>query len=60
MSERAARREHARIIEDVNRRRGSVAPAYRGQTFSDIVEKLLLRISHLLRCGRENRGLSIT
>lgn len=38
MSERAARREHTRIIADVNRRRGSVAPAYRGQTFSDIVQ----------------------
>jgi integrase len=38
MSERAARREHARIMEDVNRRRGSVAPAYRGQTFAEITE----------------------
>ena len=38
MSERAARREHARIMEDVNRRRGSVAPAYRGQTFAEVTE----------------------
>ena len=37
MSERAARREHDRIMQDVNRRRGSVAPAYRGQTFTDAV-----------------------
>jgi len=35
ISERAARREHDRIMQDVNRRRGSVAPAYRGQTFAD-------------------------
>ena len=38
MSERAARREHSRIMEDVNRRRGSVAPAYKGQTFAEITE----------------------
>jgi integrase len=38
ISERAARREHARIMEDVNRRRGSVAPAYKGQTFSEVTE----------------------
>ncbi len=36
-SERAARREHDRILQQVNRRRGSVAPAYRGQTFTDTV-----------------------
>jgi integrase len=38
MSERAALREHTRTMEDVNRRRGSVAPAYRGQTFAEITE----------------------
>lgn len=38
MSERAALREHTRIMEDVNRKRGSVAPAIKGQTFSDITE----------------------
>jgi integrase len=38
MSERAALREHARIMEDVNRRRGSVAPAYKGQTFAEVTE----------------------
>jgi integrase len=38
MSERAARREHARILEDVNRRRGSVAPAYKGQTFAEVTQ----------------------
>ena len=37
ISERAARREHDRIMQDVNRRRGSVASAYRGQTFADAV-----------------------
>jgi integrase len=37
ISERAARREHDRIMQDVNRRRGSVAPAYRGQNFTDAV-----------------------
>src|SRR5271168_2489531 len=38
MSERAALREHARIMEDVNRRRGSVAPAHRGQSFAEVTE----------------------
>jgi integrase len=38
MSERAARREHDRIMQDVNRRRGSVAPAYRGQSFAEVTE----------------------
>ena len=38
MSERAALREHARIMEDVNRRRGSVAPAYKGQTFAEVAQ----------------------
>ena len=37
-SERAARREHDRIMQQVNRRRGSVAPAYKGQTFADILK----------------------
>ncbi len=39
MSERAARREHARIMEEVNRQRGSLAPILRGQTFADAVNK---------------------
>ena len=39
MSERAARREHARIMEEVNRKRVSVARVYRGQTFTDAVNK---------------------
>jgi integrase len=39
MSERAARREHAKIMEDVNFKRGSVAPAPKGQTFADAVER---------------------
>jgi integrase len=38
-SKRAARREHARIMEDVNRKRESLAPVYRGQTFADAVNK---------------------
>jgi integrase len=38
MSERAALREHTRIMEDVNRRRGSVAPAHRGQSFAEVTE----------------------
>jgi integrase len=38
MSERAARREHDRIMSDVNRRRGSVAPAYMGQSFVEVTE----------------------
>lgn len=39
MSERAAQREHARIMEEVNRLRGSAAPILRGQTFDDAVNK---------------------
>jgi integrase len=38
MSERAGLREHARIMEDVNRRRGTESPAYKGQTFAQITE----------------------
>ena len=37
MSERAARREHARIMDDVNFKRGSIAPAPKGRTFADAV-----------------------
>ena len=39
MSERAARREHARIMEIVNRKRGSVAPTIKGRTFKNAVEQ---------------------
>jgi integrase len=39
MSERAARREHARIMEEVNANRGSVAPVPKGQTFADAVDR---------------------
>ena len=37
MSERAARREHDRIMQQVNEKRGSVAPTIHGQTFMDAV-----------------------
>ncbi len=37
MSERAARREHDRIMHEVNEKRGSVAPAVKGRTFDDAV-----------------------
>jgi integrase len=37
MSERAARREHDRIMQEVNQKRGSVAPTIHGQTFMDAV-----------------------
>jgi integrase len=39
MSQRAAQREHARIMEEVNRKRGSSAPVLRGQTFEDAVNQ---------------------
>ncbi len=39
MSERAARRQHAIIMEKVNNDRGSVAPVVRGQSFADAVAK---------------------
>jgi integrase len=38
ISERAARREHDRTMQDVNRKRGSVAPAPRGETFADALK----------------------
>lgn len=38
VSERAARREHDRIMQEVNRKRGSVAPAIKGRTFQDATE----------------------
>lgn len=38
LSERAARREHDRIMQAVNERRGSVAPAVKGKTFEDCVK----------------------
>jgi hypothetical protein len=37
MSERAARREHARIMDGVNKQRGSSARVLRGHTFDDAV-----------------------
>jgi integrase len=36
ISERAARREHDRIMQEVNRKRGSVAPAVKGRAFRDL------------------------
>jgi integrase len=39
MSERAARHEHARIMEEVNQTRGSVMPVVKGQAFTDAVSK---------------------
>ena len=39
MSERAARREHDRIMAEVNLQRGSIAPVPKGQTFADAVAK---------------------
>ena len=37
MSERAGRQAHAKTMEEVNHKRGSVAPVRRGQTFEDAV-----------------------
>jgi integrase len=39
MSERAARREHARIMDAVNAKRGSIAPVPKGQSFSDALAR---------------------
>ncbi len=38
LSERAARREHDRIMQAINDKRGSVAPAVKGKTFEDCVK----------------------
>jgi integrase len=45
MSERAALREHARIMEAVNQQRGSIAPIPKGQTFAEAVEKWRVAIA---------------
>jgi integrase len=45
MSERAALREHARIMEAVNQQRGSIAPIPQGQTFAEAVEKWRVAIA---------------
>jgi integrase len=45
MSERSARREQARIMLEVNNKRGSVAPAVIGSTFGDITEAWRLAIA---------------
>jgi integrase len=37
MSERSARREHDLFMQGINLKRGSVAPATKGQTFNDVV-----------------------
>jgi integrase len=39
MSERAARREHARIIDEVNHKRGSITPVPKHQTFAEAVNR---------------------
>jgi integrase len=51
MSERAARREHARIMEGVNLKRGSLAPVPTGQTFADAVKKWRSAIAPQLSPG---------
>jgi integrase len=39
MSERTARREHARIIDEVNHKRGSIAPVPKHQSFAEAVNR---------------------
>ena len=45
MSELAARREHGRIREQINRERGSVPPAPRGESFRDIAELYMTNVA---------------
>lgn len=45
MSERAARAEHAKLMVDVNLKRGSVRPVPKGQTLADAVERWRAAIS---------------
>ncbi len=45
MSERAARAEHAKLMVDVNLKRGSVRPVPKGQTLADAVTKWRAAIS---------------
>jgi hypothetical protein len=51
MSERTARREHARLMEDVNFKRGSVAPPPKGQSFVANGGRRSDPISLLLPCA---------
>ena len=45
MSLRAAQREHDRIMQEVNRKRGSVAPAAKGRTIRDTVTEWLAAVA---------------
>jgi integrase len=51
ISERAARRQHALTMEDVNRFRGSSAPVLKGTTFQDAVDKWRAAIAPNLAPG---------
>lgn len=51
MSERAARREHDRIMQEVNLQRGSLAPVSKGQTFADAVAKWRSAVAPILSPG---------
>lgn len=45
MSERAARREHARIMDEINHKRGSIAPTPKGQSFAEAVDRWRMAIA---------------
>ena len=45
MSELAARREHGRLREQINRERGSVPPAPKGESFSDIADLYMTNVA---------------
>jgi integrase len=51
ISERAARREHALTMEEVNRLRGSSAPLIKGQTFQDAINRWRTAVSPNLAPG---------
>ena len=56
ISQRAARREHALIMERINQQRGSLRPVPKGQTFADAVKKWCLRSHQIFR--RPQSGLA--
>jgi len=51
LSELSARREHNRLRQQINRERGSVPPAPRGETFKDAATRYMAELAPQLSCS---------
>lgn len=51
LSELSARREHDRLRQQINRERGSVPPAPRGETFKDVASRYTKELAPQLSCS---------